>query len=145
MRNQKGISLVELLAAVTILFIVSAIIYSVYFSFNKNYEHISTKNSIDQEANLILATVKQYHQTHKEYYLKYKVANKDAFIGVSQADNRLGDDRFDTEIKIGFPNAEDIVDNTDVKINSHQPLKVYLKLTGKQGQTFVIETIVKRY
>lgn len=48
MNNEKGLSLVELLATIAILFIVSGIIYGVFFTFNNNYDRISHKNSMDQ-------------------------------------------------------------------------------------------------
>ena len=145
MKNQKGITLVELLAAISILFIVSGIIYGVFFTFNKNYDHISAKNNLDQEANLILATIKQYHLEQKSYYIKYNSSNKKAFIGNTTADKKLGDDKYYMEIKVGFPEPDNMINDTDTKIDSSQPLRVYLKLTSTQGHSYDVETIVKRY
>lgn len=142
MNNEKGLSLVELLAAITILFIVSAIIYGVFFTFNNNYDRISDKNSMDQTANFVLATIKKYHQTNDHYRIRYDDVNKSAFIGKDTADQLLGDSNFDLEIKIGYPAAGTV---TDTKIDSHQPLTVHLNLADQKGQTYEIETTIKRY
>lgn len=142
MNNQKGLTLVELLAAVTILFIVSAIIYGVFFTFNNNYDRIVKKNSMDQTANIVLATIKKYHESNDYYQIRYDDVDKDAYIGKDTADNTLGDSNFDMEIKVGYPSA---VVFTNTKVDSYQPLAIYLKLTNQKGQTYEIETIVKRY
>lgn len=142
MNNQKGLTLVELLAAVTILFIVSAIIYGVFFTFNNNYDRIVKKNSMDQTANIVLATIKKYHESNDYYQIRYDDVDKDAYIGKDTADNTLGDSNFDMEIKVGYPAAAVF---TITKVDSYQPLAIYLKLTNQKGQTYEIETIVKRY
>lgn len=142
MKNEKGLTLVELLAAITILFIISSIIYGVFFTFTNNYERISKKNSMDQTANLVLATIKNYHQTNDFYWIKFDNADKVAYIGKDTPDIILGDTNYDMEIKVGYPAAEII---TNTKIDSHQPMTVYLNLTDQKGQTYEIETTVKRY
>jgi prepilin-type N-terminal cleavage/methylation domain-containing protein len=142
MNNQKGLSLVELLAAISILFIVSSIIYGVFFTFNNNYTRISEKNSMDQTANLVLATIKKYHQTNDSYWIKYDNTAKTAYIGKDTANILLGDSPYKLEIKVGYPAPASIL---NTKIDSHQPLTVQLNLTDQQGQTYKIETTVKRY
>lgn len=142
MNNQKGLSLVELLAAITVLFIISGIIYGVFFSFNNNYDRISDKNSMDQTANLILATIKEYHQKNDSYWINYDDSVKRAFIGKNSADTLLGDTGYDLELKAGYPAPSSI---NNIEIDAHQPLTVQLKLTDKKGQTYEGETTVKRY
>lgn len=142
MKNQKGISLVELLAAIAILFIISGIIYGVLFTFNNNYDRISDKSSMDQTANLVLTTIKQYHQTNDSYWIKYDQSAKQAYIGKDTANNLLGDSLYRMEIEVGYPATADI---SNMKIDSHQPLSIQLNLIDQKGQTYEIETTVKRY
>jgi prepilin-type N-terminal cleavage/methylation domain-containing protein len=142
MSNQKGLSLVELLAAITILFIVSSIIYGVYFTFNGNYDRISKKNTMDQTANIVLATIKEYHQKNEQYKLKYDDTNKVAYIGQSTADQLLGNSDLKMDLKAGPLAAEPF---TDLTVVTNQPLLLYLRLTDQNGQNYEIETIVKRY
>ncbi|MCM3122591.1 MULTISPECIES: prepilin-type N-terminal cleavage/methylation domain-containing protein [Bacillaceae] len=142
MNNQKGLSLVELLAAITVLFIISGVIYGVFFSFNNNYDQISDKNSMGQTANLILATIKEYHQKNDSYWINYDDSDKRAYIGKDSADTLLGETNYDLELKAGYP-APASIDN--IKVDAHQPLTVHLNLTDKKGQTYEVETTVKRY
>jgi type II secretory pathway pseudopilin PulG len=146
MRNEKGLALVELLAAISILFIVSTVIYSVFFGFNKNYDQISEKNSLDQTANIALATIKQYHQKYEKYFIRYDDVTKTAFIGetLSTANYPLGNPGIELEMKTGFPDAESFTSATK-EIESIQPLKIELHLKNKAGQTYEFETILKRY
>jgi type II secretory pathway component PulJ len=143
MRNEKGLALPELLAAISILFIVSTVIYSVFFGFNKNYDQISEKNSLDQTANIALATIKQYHQKYDQYIIRYDATNKVAFIGESSADSSLGNSVNEMEIKIGFPDAQSFTGSKT--IDAHHPLTVQLYLKNKAGQSYEFETIIKRY
>ncbi|WP_079509921.1 PilW family protein [Mesobacillus jeotgali] len=142
MNNQKGLTLVELLAAITVLFTISGIIYGVFFSFNNNYDRISSKNSMDQNANLILAAIKEYHQKNDSYWIYYDDSDKRAFIGKDSADTLLGDTSYDLELKAGYPAPVSI---NNIKVDTQQPLTVQLNLTDKKGQTYEVETTVKRY
>jgi competence protein ComGC len=143
LKNERGLTLVELLSAITILFIISAIIYSVFFGFNKNYSQISEKNSMDQTANIIIATVKQHHLKYDQYKISYDEKKKTAYIGEKVADKLLGDTRYDLEIEIGYPNAGAISGSKN--IDSSLPLSIHLTLNDKTGQTYEVKTIIKRY
>jgi type II secretory pathway pseudopilin PulG len=142
MNNQKGLSLVELLATITVLFVVSGIIYGVFFTFNNNYDRISNKNSMDQTANLVMATIKQYHQKNNTYKIKYDHSAKTAYIGGSTANIPLGGTEYNMELKVGYPTPIDI---NETDIVSADPLAIQLILTDQKGQTYKVETIVKRY
>jgi prepilin-type N-terminal cleavage/methylation domain-containing protein len=66
-RNQKGVTLIELLAALTILSLIGGIIWGVFFQGNKFSQTSVSKNNIQQEANIIIMNLKKIHQTSKEY------------------------------------------------------------------------------
>jgi prepilin-type N-terminal cleavage/methylation domain-containing protein len=66
-RQQRGITLIELLATITILSFVGVIIWSIFFQ-GYTFSHKSmSKNSIQQEATIILTNLTKIHQTSKQY------------------------------------------------------------------------------
>jgi len=150
MKNQKGITLIELLAAVSILLIISSIIYGVLISSNKNYKNISETVNLNQEANLILATIRNYHQKEvhhtydvngKEIYkLMYDSTAKKAYIGASSPTTPLQKEGLNIIIKIDGSEL-----SGDKPIYPADPLYLYIKLYTQQGQSYEIETVIKQY
>lgn len=68
-QNEKGVTLIELLAALTIFGIFSAIIWAFFFqSFQVNKVEM-TKNSLQQEANLIINTLQEVHRNSESYLI----------------------------------------------------------------------------
>lgn len=68
-KNEEGITLIELLLALTILSIVSILIWSV---FNKGVEYTNnaiTKNQLQQEANILITNLTKIHQSSNEYLI----------------------------------------------------------------------------
>ncbi|MBT2643087.1 type II secretion system protein [Bacillus sp. ISL-41] len=143
MKDQRGFTLYELLAAISILFVASALIYGVFFGFNKNYNQISEKNNMDQAANLIISTIKQYHLKYDEYMIDYNAAEQTAKIGVNASEQILGDDRYSLQIMAGSSNPEAFTGEKVIYSNS--PLSIQLILKDNTGQTYEIETMIKRY
>ncbi|GAM12074.1 PilW family protein [Mesobacillus selenatarsenatis] len=143
MKDERGLTLYELLAAISILMVASALIYGVFFSFNKNYNQISAKNNMDQTANVIIATIKQYHLKYDEYIIDYNASAQSAHIGVTDSEQILGDARYSLQIKAGFPEPESFSEKK--MIYSDTPLSIHLLLKDKTGQTYEMETIIKRY
>lgn len=68
MRNSKGLTLIEVLLAISIATIFVGILWMILLS-GVNYSNISTeKNSIQQEANYILKLITKFHQTSSGQY-----------------------------------------------------------------------------
>ena len=66
-QNEKGVTLIELLAALVIFGIFSTIIWAFFFqSFQANNVEM-TKNSLQQEANLIINTLQEVHRNSESY------------------------------------------------------------------------------
>lgn len=143
MIDERGFTLYELLAAVSIFMVASALIYGVFFGFHKNYNQISAKNNMDQAANLIIATIKQHHLKYDEYIIDFNDTDQSAHIGVKTGDQLLGDARFKMKIEAGYP--EPLSFTGKKTINSRSPLSIHLMLMDKTGQTYEMETIVKRF
>jgi prepilin-type N-terminal cleavage/methylation domain-containing protein len=62
-RDERGLTLVEVLATLTILSIVSVIIWSVFFQGYKFSQKAISKNFILQEANILTTNLTKIHQT----------------------------------------------------------------------------------
>lgn len=142
MRDEKGVTLIELLAALTILAIISSIIYGVFFNVNKNYYQISGKSALQQEANTIISTIKSYHQRQNSYQIKYDSSSKKAFIGVggNTPTTPLGSPNFNIELVTDIPPSNNIIN-----INTSKSLNITITLTNKQGTSYKTNTIIKRY
>lgn len=78
--NQKGITLIELLAVLTILGIVLGILYNVFI----NGLHYSTSSKdtvlIQQEANYLLTLLKKQHEKDVPYTVKIRKDNRSEVI-----------------------------------------------------------------
>jgi prepilin-type N-terminal cleavage/methylation domain-containing protein len=69
MKNERGLTLIEVLAAVTVLSIIGVIVWNAFF---QGYEYSQTavsKNTMNQEANLIITNLTRIHQTSESYTL----------------------------------------------------------------------------
>ncbi|MFT9599062.1 PilW family protein [Mesobacillus sp.] len=143
MKDERGLTLYELLAAISILMVASALIYGVFFGFNKNYNQISAKNNMDQAANVIIATIKQYHLKYDEYIIDYNAATQSAQIGVATSEQILGDARYSLQIKAGIDEPESFTG--EKVIDSNSPISIHLIIKDETGQTHEMETMIKRY
>jgi type II secretory pathway pseudopilin PulG len=68
-RTQRGITLVELLAALTILSFIGILIWSVFFQGSTYSLKSSTKNALQQEANIVITNLIKIHQTSDQYQI----------------------------------------------------------------------------
>lgn len=67
MNNQKGLTLVEILATITILSIVGILVWSVFLQGTQYSNEALTKNQLTQEANYVQVNLKDIHQNTDEY------------------------------------------------------------------------------
>ena len=71
MTDQKGVTLVELLATLVIFGIFSTIIWAFLFQTMQTNEVEISKNQIQQEANIILNALDEVHRKSSEYTIDY--------------------------------------------------------------------------
>ena len=71
MTNQKGVTLVELLATLVIFGIFSSIIWAFLFQTIKINEVELSKNQLQQEANIIINALDEVHRKSSEYTIEY--------------------------------------------------------------------------
>lgn len=66
-RNERGLTLVELLATLTIIAFIGIIIWNVFLQGSKYAQNAGSKNSMIQEANFVIANLLKIHQTSDSY------------------------------------------------------------------------------
>jgi prepilin-type N-terminal cleavage/methylation domain-containing protein len=67
--NERGLTLIEVLATITILSIIGVVIWNVFFQGLTYSDKAVTQNSMQQESNYISMKLTRIHQTSKEYEL----------------------------------------------------------------------------
>lgn len=83
-RTQRGITLVELLVTLGILSFIGTLIWGVYFQ-GFNYSQKSMmKNTLQQEANLVIVNLTKIHQTSSQY----QISSSDCNITVIYTSNQ---------------------------------------------------------
>jgi len=150
--KQKGMTLIELLAVLTILAIIIVLLYSV-FANGLNY---STKAKdtvlIQQEANNLLNLLKKQHEKEQTYTVK--VENNETFIimeGVTEVIKESNSDYLyyicDLDDTNGNSCKESYPENFSKQINplqDHFRLKLILKSKKNHDLKFEVETILSR-
>lgn len=67
MNNQKGITLVELLAAISIMAIISVILWGIFYQGNTFTQKKISENQLSQEVNTLARTLQTIHQKGEPY------------------------------------------------------------------------------
>jgi prepilin-type N-terminal cleavage/methylation domain-containing protein len=75
LQNERGLTLVEVLATLTILSIISVVIWNVFFQGLDYSDKAVTQNSMQQESNYLTMKLTRIHQTAKQYELKNSNCN----------------------------------------------------------------------
>ncbi|MFD2639233.1 type II secretion system protein [Piscibacillus salipiscarius] len=69
MKDERGITLVELLATLTLMFIVGSVVFSVTLSTINHYQQSEIESQVQSDLNRFIAHLTDIHQTHKQYDL----------------------------------------------------------------------------
>lgn len=69
--NKRGLTLIEILAALTISTFVIGLAFSVLLSSIHSYKKTEGKQLLQQEANLILTQLRTIHRTQTSYFISY--------------------------------------------------------------------------
>jgi prepilin-type N-terminal cleavage/methylation domain-containing protein len=116
MRNERGVTLVEVLATLTILSIISVTTWQIFFQGYKFSQESVTKNMLQQESNIVLSNLTRIHQTTE----KYKLISSDCKITVL--------DKNDDELQLFSHSlfcykAENPIDNLELPPTVLEPSK----------------------
>jgi prepilin-type N-terminal cleavage/methylation domain-containing protein len=146
MKNQKGLTLIELIAAITIFFIVSSLLFGVYISIQKNYQVQKNQNQIGQDANQIIALIKNYHQkrtsyNNYSYRIYYDSTSKITYIEDVTSKQPLGSIPQNVSIQYGmdqnFEREDEVID--------YNPIYVKITITNQTGKAYIVDTIISNY
>lgn len=110
--NEKGITLVELLATIVIVSIVAALSYSILFQGYSNYQRIKAENELRDEADLIMASL-----IKDIFVLKSSEIRLDKSCSSGTKQSFLTITKFGTSssYKTGFDNGKVFVKSQQVK------------------------------
>ena len=159
-KNESGVTLVELLAVLVLLSIVTAVIWNTIFISMRHNTTETKKTRLQQEANYVIAEIQRYHRQCDTYNLTIKtdeVAIKDCMRIPS--DPREGPSHPLPELKIsnGFQyisseesTENSFADSTNEPINSKGEnasvsFTLTIQDTGNDNLNVSIPTTISRY
>ncbi|MEC2072274.1 PulJ/GspJ family protein [Alkalihalophilus marmarensis] len=129
LKNERGITLLEVLAVLTLLGIVGAVTFNLLTTSVTNTNKTQSHIDLRQEANILLSLLRQKHSVDTPYELN--------------ADNLIG--RSDVHFEQIFINSQSLLDGP-LSPNIEEHLHVVFTLNDEQNQTFEVDTIIeKRY
>lgn len=152
-KNEAGLTLIEVLATITILSIVSVIIYNVFTSGLRYSSKAEETVLIQQEANYLLTLLKEQHENAATDYT-VTVENNQSTVILNKGRSNETDvtnsqylyqicDLDDSQSSCDEQNA---ADHTIKKTPSNERLHIKIILTNKNdpGITYEIQTILSR-
>lgn len=151
-KNQSGITLIEVLATITILSIVSIIIYNVFFNGLQYSSQAKDTVSIQQEANYLLTILKEQHENAENNYTvtveneqKTIIINKNLPTEIDATNPQYLYqicDMDDTTKSCDEQNATDLTITKTTKNNFY--VKITLINKNNPNLTYEIKTILSR-
>ena len=70
MKNERGITLIELLAALALVFVIGSLVFSVFMSTQENYKQSELKSSAHRQVNILLTQLTNIHQNSLYYTIR---------------------------------------------------------------------------
>lgn len=143
LKNESGLTLIELLATIVIGSIVLILATSVMVSATKQNKIVYEHNSLRQEANLIITKLRQIHQEEMETYtLCFKEDSRLYING-----NLLGNENYSfttLEIESGSEKLSSLSTDCLENIKVTEPLLIDFTLTNSSGQELDLNTAIQR-
>lgn len=139
--NEKGITLVELLAALSLFAIVSALVMTVLFNVFQNSENISDNAQLRQDANLLVSTLRSHYNQGD-----FKVGlndNNSLLIDGQEVNSSMTSSIDELELKNG-ENSISAVNDSMIVTADGTPLSINLTLKNEAGQTYNLFTTIEK-
>ncbi|MDQ6599833.1 prepilin-type N-terminal cleavage/methylation domain-containing protein [Bacillus salipaludis] len=125
-RDERGLTLIEVLASITILSILGVIIWNVFLQGYKLSQRAVSKNSMIQETNLVITNLTRIHQKSTQYTLSNTGANCEITINYTKMDGTTQTEIYNNpQICFNF----DITNSVTMPVNPKQN-DVSLKITS---------------
>jgi len=135
-KNENGLTLVELLASIVIIAIISLALWNLFFnSMNHNSREVS-KNQLQQEANLIINTIQNLHTKYKITNLEIDPTNSSLTISYRDKDSISNQNTIfnNNNIKYEIKTSESFTET-----QTPQHFEFYLKLTSTKNENIKFE------
>lgn len=97
-RNQNGVTLVELLAALAISMIIIGLVSTVFISSFSNYNKSLSKANLSQEANIVIAQLTKIHHKNLNYTLENDTSSQLIKIDTGSETWLIGESTFHYEL-----------------------------------------------
>lgn len=137
MNRQRGITLIELLGAITILSIISIIIWNVFFQGLSFTDSLQIETQMQQEANLILASLRKMHRSSDEYSIENSDDPNSSYITIKNNTSviEFHNGNFIYKLYLITNNEQQqIMNDTPVIINPNkQHLQIKLIITDREN------------
>jgi len=154
-KNESGVTLVELLAVLVLISIVTAIIWNTVFISMRHNTTETKKLRLQQEANYVIAEIQQYHRQCDSYRLTIKGSEVSMKDCVRESSNSLPD----LTISNGFqyktsdesagdePLVDEFNDTTIDSKDKHSSLSFILIIEDTENKNLKVEipTNIYRY
>lgn len=139
--EQKGVTLIELLAAITLTTIVIAIAFSALFSAIKIYKDNQAQARLQQEADIILSHLNQISEKQNEITIRLGPDSRTLTIAAN--DDTYTYDQNYYEISINS-NQLQPGDSVTLKTNTPIPILLYVKDRNLSNQQVKVSTTLER-
>ncbi|GGE75808.1 PulJ/GspJ family protein [Priestia taiwanensis] len=153
-QNQKGLTLIELLAAMAILLTTCGLFFSIFISVFQTNDRIQQKITAQQEANYIVSALTKMHQESQEYVINQPSPSEIELKDTKHPMNavKLGNTGYEYSFMITPANSKEtknIFMNEKVTLtgpDAQTHLHVSLTVTNKENNkdTFTIVTTISR-
>ncbi|KOY82807.1 prepilin-type N-terminal cleavage/methylation domain-containing protein [Lysinibacillus macroides] len=120
-KNQRGLTLVEVLASIIILSLVTILAWNMFFQGTKYSQKTISKNQMQQEANIIIANLNSIHKRS----IEYSVSSSDCRLSVVYTDQNRAE-------------KEEIFENSQMCIQAND-LTVIPKTTNAEVHLIIEE------
>ncbi|QII81240.1 prepilin-type N-terminal cleavage/methylation domain-containing protein [Jeotgalibaca arthritidis] len=148
--NEKGITLVELLAALSLFAIVSALVMTVLFNVFLNSKNISDNAQLRQDANLLVSTLRSHYNQDdlEEDEFEVSLENGNILLIDGQEVNSSMTSSID---ELELKNGENSISAVNPAVNQSMivkadgtPLSIDLTLKNEAGQTYNLFTTIEK-
>lgn len=148
MKTEKGITLLEVLAALTILSFLGIIVWNVLFQV-LNFSHtVQTQTLMQQEANTIITALRNIHQTAEEYTIFYGNDPNANFIVIESKNStfEFNNPNFRYELYLVNDDGNALFnDETLIKPNVNDlPIKVIIYDRNNLKRSYTAQTYISK-
>lgn len=148
-KSQAGMTLIEILATITILSIVSVILYSVFSNGLRYSSQAEDTVLIQQEANYLLTTLKKQHENADSYTItvdqNHQKVTIETTVGTSVESSVIESEEYQYQISDTENNIDAASEPIEI-IPSNENFHIQIVVTNKikPDLTYKIKTILSR-